>query len=205
MIEEILNINLTQTKDASNAKLTADIEVLSQKVPFWFDTGAKCKALTLSNYQELMHGGELKGSHRVLQSYSNHKLKPMAAVDLRIKYKSATVIAEFEIVDISQENVLSGERAEALGLVIRLDALQPTNLKNKEKCSSGAMETQIVPAGLDDYPEFAHTTGTLPGKYTIKIDPNAKGLVHPVRRQPAALRKKIIEKLQEMVKNGLHR
>ncbi len=84
MIEEILNINLTQTKDASNDKWTADIEVLSQKVPFWIDTGAKCNTLTLSNYQELMHAGELKGSHRVLQSYSNHKLKPVAAVDLRI-------------------------------------------------------------------------------------------------------------------------
>ncbi len=88
------------------------------------------------------------------------------------------VIAESEIVDISQENVLSGETAEALGLVIRLDALQPTNLENKEKCSRVAMETQNVPAGLDDYSELAHTTGTLPGKYTIKIDPNAKGVVH---------------------------
>lgn len=193
---------MTQTKDASNDKWTADIEILSQKVPFRINTAAKCNTLTLSNYQELMHTGELKRSHRVLQSYSNHKLKPVAAVDLRIKYKSATVIAEFEIVDISQENVLSGEMAEALGLVIRLDALQPTNLENKEKCSSGAMETQKVPAGLDDYPELAHTTGTLPGKYMIKIDPNAKGVVHPVRHQPSALRKKIIEKLQEMVKMG---
>lgn len=101
--------------------------------------------------------------------------------------------------DISQENMLSGETAAVLGLVIRLDALQPTNLKDKGKCSSDAMETQNVPAGLDDYPELAHTTGTLPGKYTIKIDPNAKGVVHPARIQPAALRKKI-EKIQEMVK-----
>lgn len=59
-----------------------------------------------------------------------------------------------------------------------------------------------MPAGLDDYPELTRTTGTLPGKYTIKIDPDAKGVVHPVRRQPAALKKKIIKKLHEMVKDG---
>ncbi|KAL2085061.1 hypothetical protein ACEWY4_020579 [Coilia grayii] len=62
--------------------------------------------------------------------------------------------------------------------------------------------TECVPAGLDDFPELSRTTGTLPGKYTIKLEPNARGVVHPVRRQPAALREKIIEKLHEMENDG---
>lgn len=73
-----------------------------------------------------------------------------------------------------------GQTAEALGLVTRLNALQPSNKENK-KLNSGQRTTKNVPAGLDDYPELTHTTGTLPGKYTIKIDPDAKGVVHPVR------------------------
>ena len=55
---------------------------------------------------------------------------------------------------------------------------------------------------MEDFPELTRTTGTLPGKYSIKIDPDAKGVVHPVRRQPVALKTKIVEKLNEMVKDG---
>lgn len=71
--------------------------MLSQEVQFRIDTGAKCNALTLNCYQSLMHTGELKSSHRVLQTYSNHKLKPVAAVDLPLKYKGCKTKAEFEI------------------------------------------------------------------------------------------------------------
>lgn len=134
----MLSINVTQTEEQSDDKWNADIEILSQKVPFRIDTGAKCNTLTLNNYQALLHDGELKRSNRVLKSYSNHKLKPIAAVDLLIHYKNTEVSAEFEIVDYSQENVLSGATAEALGLVTWLDALQPTKKENK-KMHSGQM------------------------------------------------------------------
>uniref|UniRef100_A0A8C5PPV9 Gypsy retrotransposon integrase-like protein 1 n=1 Tax=Leptobrachium leishanense TaxID=445787 RepID=A0A8C5PPV9_9ANUR len=84
---------------------------------------------------------------------------------------------------------------------MRLHALQPT-MKSNTRHSIQVATTGPLPVGLDDYPELTRTTGTLPGKYTIKIDPEAQGVVHPVRRQPAALRNKILEKLQEMVKDG---
>lgn len=118
--EEILSIDFTQTEEHSDDKWTADIEILSQRVPFRIDTGAKCNKLTLSSYQALLHDGELKCSNRVLKSYSNHKLKPIAAVDLLTKCKDAEVLTEFEIVDISQENVLSGATAEALSFTHNL-------------------------------------------------------------------------------------
>lgn len=109
-------------------------------------------------------------------------MKPIAAVDLLTKYKN-TDISEFEIVDISQENVLSGITAEALGLVMWLDALLKNKIKGhipvrrqNKMCGLGWM---IIQSG--------RTTGTLPDKYTIKIDPDAKGVSHPVRRQPAVL------------------
>jgi len=114
----------------------------------------------------LPHKGELKCTNRVLKSYSNHKLRPIAAVDLLINYNNTEIPAEFEIVDISQENVLSGATAEALGLVMRLDALQPAMKENKKLHSFQRTAKQNVPAGLNDYPELTRTAGTLPGKYT---------------------------------------
>ena len=50
--------------------------------------------------------------------------------------------------------------------------------------------------------QIVHTTGTLPGTYTIKLEPGATGVIHPVRCQPAALKQRIVEKLEEMVKEG---
>lgn len=77
-----------------------------------------------------MHEGEHKHSNRVLKSYSNHKIKPVAGVNLLLNHKSAEIPAEYEIVDISQENVLSAATAEALGLKMWLDALQSTKKEN---------------------------------------------------------------------------
>ena len=90
-----------------------------------------------------MHTGELKRSNRVLRSYSNHKVKPVAAVELLVKYKNWETRTEFEIVNIAQENVLSVTTAEALGLIMRLNSLTlnrlaPTayvkRLLDKSKC-----------------------------------------------------------------------
>ena len=98
--------------------------------------------------------------------------------------------------DIVQENVLSGTAAEALGLIVQLDSLQDS--ANGKKVSTNTH----APVGLEDFPELTCTTGTLPGKFSIKIDPDANGVVHPVCRQPVAHRAKIIEKPNEMVKDG---
>ncbi|KAG8003278.1 hypothetical protein GBF38_007706 [Nibea albiflora] len=62
--------------------------------------------------------GELGHSNKVLRSYSNHKVKPVAAANLPLKYKDHEANEELEIVDIVQENMLSGTAAEALGLTV---------------------------------------------------------------------------------------
>ena len=41
---------------------------------------------------------------------------------------------------------------------------------------------------LHEFPDIVHTTGTLPGTYTIKLELGAKGVIHSVTRQPAALK-----------------
>ena len=45
-----------------------------------------------------------------------------------------------------------------------------------------------------------HSSGAMPGTYSIKIDPTAKPVVHGPRRQPTALLPKIKEKLKEIEK-----
>ena len=116
-------------------------------------------------------------SNKVLRSYTNHHIKPIATVKLPVTYKQESASASFELVDLVQENVLSGDTAEALGLISRLNSV------------------------TNEFPEILNTTGLLPGKYSIKLEPGAQGVVHAARRQPQSLKDRIVEKLKEMEAN----
>jgi hypothetical protein len=99
------------------------------------------------------------------------------------------VKATFQILDLDQENLISGDLARELGLVIRVHDLD-------------AVPDMSV--NLEDYEfDMTKTTGTLPGEYTIKLEPGAKGVVHATRQQPAALKEKIISKLHDMERDGV--
>ena len=123
-----------------------------------------------------------------MRSYTDNKIKPVATVTLPVKFNENEVNTVFELIDFKHENVISGEKASALGLIAKLSKLS-TSQNNVDQL-------------LKDYPEINQTTGTLPGNHTIKIQPGAQGVVHSVRRQPPALKKKIIDKLKEMESLG---
>jgi hypothetical protein len=44
------------------------------------------------------------------------------------------------------------------------------------------------------------TTSTLPGEYSLSIDSSVQGIIHPVRKLPAVIKPKAVEKLKEMEK-----
>ena len=112
--------------------------------------------------------------------------------ELSLEHNSNLATKTFQIVDIDQENVLSGNTAEALQLISRLSSID----------TPPAAEGDQVPEGLHKFPDLTQTTGTLPGTYTIKLEPNAKGVIHAARRLPVALKERAINKLHEMEDNG---
>ena len=190
---EVLHIHMTQPADAvTNDKWTIRCRVENKQIKFRIDTGARCNTLTLSDYQKIQHEGELKRSTKLLRTYSNHQIKPVAVAELSLEHNSNLATMTFQIVDIDQENVLSGNTAEALQLISRLASIG----------TPPATEGDQVPKGLYEFPDLIQTTGTLPGTYTIKLEPNAKGVVHAACHLPVALKERAINKLHEMETNG---
>lgn len=128
-----------------------------------------------------MHTGELKRSNKVLRSYSNHKVKPVVQVTFPRNTKTKKQMQNWKLWTLFKKTCL----ANALGLTVWLNSLPEG--ANGNKVSTNAKATVNLnthtPVGLEDFPELAHTTHTLPGKYSIKIDPDAKGIVYPLRRQ----------------------
>lgn len=170
---EVLHIHMIQPADTvTDDKWTIRCKVENKQIKFKIDTGARCNTLTLSDYQKIQHEGELKRSTKLLRTYSSHQIKPVAVAELSLKHNSNLITTTFQIVDIDQENILSGNTTEAVQLISRrasVDMASPT-------------EVDQVPEGLHEFPDLTQTTGTLPGTYTIKLEPNAKGVVHAAHR-----------------------
>ena len=191
-VDEVMNIYSLQADQNSTDKWCEPLIVNNtETVNFRIDTGAKCNTLVLSDYQKLQHEGELQRSRKIISCYFNVTKTPLASVTLPVSRQDpekGQMDVQFEIVDLQQENILSGDVAEALGLVARI-------YKTEE-------QEQPAP-GLEGFPDICSTSGTLPGVYTIKLEPGAKGVIHPPRRQPAALKQRIIDKLLEMERDGV--
>jgi len=98
-----------------------------------------------------------------------------------VYYYGRQLAMEFEVVDIKQDSIISGDTAESLGLIQRIDSIVDSTIH--EELSR-------------DFPDLVKTTGILPGEYSIVTEENAKGVVHPVRKLPAAVKLKAFEKLR---------
>ena len=75
----------------------------------------------------------------------------MGTIFVPVTYKDKQISVRFEVVDLCQENIISGDIAESLGLLQRVNSVE---LSSKEEL-------------FRDFPDLVKTTGTLPGKYSI--------------------------------------
>ena len=186
--DDVLYIKKTEpvnTIDQNNDKWTTELTVNNTKLKFRLDTGAKCNIITKADFTKF-NNVTLERAEKSLKSYSNHRINPLGSVKLTIKHKDVNMAANFEVVDLKQGNILSGDIAEKLNLLKRVDSI---HLDTEHELTR-------------DFPELVKTTGTLPGEYSIKIEENAQGVVHPPRKLPAAIKPKAIAKLQEMEEFG---
>jgi hypothetical protein len=83
--------------------------------------------------------------------------------------------------------ILGLDACQSLGLIQRIDSLKPE-----------------IPIDVKlEYPDSFEGLGCLPGVVQIKVDPNAKPVVHAPRKIPVALRKKVKAELSKMEKEGV--
>ena len=110
-----------------------------------------------------------------------HLIEVVGCVKLPTRYKEQIIPVKFYVVKSKQQPLLSGQASRQLGLIDRI---------------------HLIDKGMDKYPELKKTTGMLPGVYSLKVDPTVQPVIHSPRRQPHALRQKVIAKLKEMEADG---
>lgn len=184
---DLLQISATNYANKSGIlsqddKWLVKLSVASVPLSFRIDTGARCCIMVKSEFDKLkFDSSQVKSTSKTLKSYSNHTITPLCSVSVPVRNQNTIRDVHFEVVDIVQENVISGRVAEELGLIERINSIAHK---------------------LSEFPDLVNTTGTLPGEYRIRIDPNATPVIHPTRRQPASLKPRIIAKLKEMESDG---
>ena len=139
------------------------------------DTGAKCNTLTTCDLAKVASESQIDKSPYLLRSYTNHTIKPVGSILLDMQYCDLPSInVRYEIIDIAQESVISGDMAEKLNLLRWIYKLIDAAI--------GEL------TDVEDIPDLANCTRTLPGTYSIKVNPSVEGVIHPPYRQPATLK-----------------
>ena len=180
-----LKIQSVSGRKAGSDEWWETIQVGQAKLKCQLDTGARGNVMSYIHLRQVCKEPTLKETNKRLVSFSNQEIKPRGTIRLKLKYKGQVCEAKFYVIDGGMKPILSGETCKGLGLLERIHELDKAT-------------KQVV----EDYPKLAEATGEFPGTVHLKIDPQAKPVVHAARRQPAALLPKIVDKLKEMESNG---
>ncbi|GFS24439.1 centrin-1 [Elysia marginata] len=107
-LEEVLHIYTLDSR--SNERWTATLKANDTALRFRIDTGAKCNVMQKSDFDKIKSQEPIETSKTVLKTYSNHLLKPIGQINIKIQAKTKdTVTARFQIVEMTAENIISGD------------------------------------------------------------------------------------------------
>ena len=99
-------------------------------------------------FKKLNYMGQVAETRHRFESYTHHPINVEGQVVIPTSYKRTTVDVKYYNVHVDQKPLLSGKAREQLSLISRINS---TNV-------------------LDQFPALK-TMGTLPGTYSLKINP----------------------------------
>ena len=195
--EEPLTISMcTSVNSIQHDGWDVHLGIKDQQVRCRIDTGAQTSILTSAQIKNL-RGCKIENSKKTLKSFSNHKIKPIGSIS--VVYRDRKINVHFEVVDLDQENIISGDTAVALRLIHKVNPgsqIHVSVVTENETTESAQSELSR------DFPELVKTTGTLLREYQLSTDESVPTVIHPVRKLTAAIKPKAVEKLREMESNG---
>lgn len=121
---DILATDDTKLCQENTDRWLVTLHVCEKPMKFRIDTGAKCNIIVSHQYHQSKLTGVKSQSNKLLRSFTNHTIRPEFHVQLPLRNEDTNIQAEFEIVDIHQENVITGITAERLNLIQRMTLQQ---------------------------------------------------------------------------------
>ena len=142
--EAMLSINtVSPSRNGRPDKWQTTLQTGGKDIPFRIDTGsfARCKVMTREEHTNTPRLGTMRKSNKVLYFFTNHRLyfftnhrlHPVSFTKLLIGHNGTNKEADFEIITLQQEDVISRDLAEKLRLIKRIHELDlRTTVASKE-------------------------------------------------------------------------
>ena len=175
---------------------------------FQVDTGAQCNVVPLDLYKKATKDFELsqvKPARHTIRAYGGSKLKVVGRALIRVRRGDFRCWLDCKLVDQQGIRPILGRKA-SLGMEIVAyldnDDLNKPDTKEAKVYTVGDRDSPVTKEQLvKQYPTvFSDGVGLLEGEYRIAIDPKAVPVEHAARRVPVALREKLQQTLQDLVK-----
>ena len=180
--------------DKSRSQAFAELAIgpKSQLVKMKIDSGAQVNILPKSTFTSLGLKLPLKSTHKTLSAYDGKPLKVSGSITLACTFKNIKVHHEFFIVDTLSNAIVGLDTSLALNLIKLVYAVGSE--------PDVPMDKNTV---LSKYRELFDGVGLFPGECEIHLKENATPVVHPPRRVPIALCKKLKTELDNMETDGI--
>ncbi|XP_056891952.1 uncharacterized protein K02A2.6-like isoform X1 [Takifugu flavidus] len=153
-------------------------------VHFKLDTGTDTNVINPDILRSLGLQDTLEPSLRPLYGYGGEQLSVKGKCNIKCQYKDTKLTLKVHVVDTRAPPVLGLKACLDFGLI---------------KLILSVSDTPDVSI-LDKFADVFTGIGLFPGECTIHLDPKAIPVVHPPRRVPIALRKRLKMELQNMEK-----
>lgn len=164
------------------------IMVENTKVKFKLDTGSEVNIVPLEIYNSLSKRPKLLKTHILLETYGGFKVKPLGVVKLNCESRASHALQEFVIVETKSRALLGLPACIALGLIKRLDNVEEIN--SNEKFIS---KNSDVFQGIGSFKDVIQ----------LKLDDKAVPVARPPRRLPLAIRKRLKDKLDSLIRKKI--
>ena len=179
-----------------NDQAFVEIEVGPRFLPINFktDTGSQVNILPYQTYRKLNLQHTLQKPSTKLTAYGGNTLNTLGCISLTCKCTGRRKDHSFYIVETCSSPILglkSSIDLELIKLVLSCETQASQLLENKHITKATV---------LTQYSKAFQGTGLFPGKCTIHLDPSISPVVNPPRRIPVALRDKVKQEMDRMLK-----
>ena len=164
------------------------------EVHFKVDTGAQANVISIGDLEKVnknvskrTDGVKIKPSVTKLYDYSGNEIPVKGKCDISITFSGGTITLPFIVV--------SGQGVPLIGLKSARDLKLINEISEVRSDGYEALREQ--------FKDIFSGLGCLEGQYKIDIDPNVRPVVHPCRKVPFSIKKRLKKELQRMVDLGV--
>lgn len=188
--EEDEAVVLTVNRNINIVRWKQNAQVSGQNIAFKIDTGSDVNLISNKIYNKFSNKPKLNKTKIHLSSYSNHKIPISGGCNLDCKINGKTVNLMFLVTTDELEPILGLDAAVKYGLVNNVNAINDCNSEAKN----------IINGHAKLFQEGGLIKCT---PYHITLDENAIPKIHSARKVPLAIKPKLKQEIDDLVKRGV--